>query len=436
VLPLEGIRVVDLTMVWAGPFATKLLADMGAEVIKIESPRRMDPLRMAVQEIFMQTAIDWSDKPYNRSAYFNEYSRNKKGLALALDTDAGRDLLLRLVAVSDVLIENFRPDAMDKLGLTRAVITEANPNIVFVSMPAYGSFGPDSGLVGYGPSIEEMTGLANLNGYRNGPPMKTGISWGDPMAGVLAAAASCLGLLDRMDGGGGQHIEVSQRDGLVGVVGDALLSWQLSGVAPERIGNRHPFLAPQGCYRCLALPADEGRPLDGYHSAGQGASANDRWVALTVADVDEWLSLCAAIGRADLAADQELREVSRRMARHDELDEAIGAWTAQRADTEAADELQAAGVAAAAVSSMTTLPSDPQLRARHFLEEVDHPQVGATFVCGTNWREAGDWQPSVRSPAPLFGQHNREVLQGILGLSDDDVARLIGEGVTADEPIL
>src|SRR6476660_262685 len=152
-LGLEGVRVVDLTMVWAGPFGTKLLADMGAEVIKIESPRRMDPLRMAVMEIFLSEPIDWNDKPYNRSSYFNEYNRNKKSLVLALDTARGKDVLLKLVAKSDVIIENFRPDALAKLGLTHEVLSNANPDSVCVSMPAYGSEGPDSGLVGYGPSI-------------------------------------------------------------------------------------------------------------------------------------------------------------------------------------------------------------------------------------------------------------------------------------------
>jgi crotonobetainyl-CoA:carnitine CoA-transferase CaiB-like acyl-CoA transferase len=433
-LGLEGVRVVDLTMVWAGPFGTKLLADMGAEVIKIESPRRMDPLRMAVMEIFLSEPIDWNDKPYNRSSYFNEYNRNKKSLVLALDTERGKDVLLKLVAKSDVIIENFRPDAMAKLGLTHEVLSNANPDIVFVSMPAYGSEGPDSGLVGYGPSIEEMTGLANLNGYRDGPPMKTGVSWGDPMAGVLAAAAACLGLLERLDGRGGQHIEVAQRDGLVGVVGDALLSYQLTGVEPERLGNRHPFLAPQGCYACRPLSTDEGRPLDVYHSAGQGALATDRWVTLTVAD-DEWQALCAVIGRPGLAGDPALATAAGRRERHDDIDDAISAWTATVTDDEAANALQGAGVAASRVVSMTTLASDPHLAARHFLETVDHPQIGPTLVCGSNWREAGPWQPSVRSAAPMFGEHSHEVLHDLLGLSDDEIAALREEGVTADAPV-
>jgi crotonobetainyl-CoA:carnitine CoA-transferase CaiB-like acyl-CoA transferase len=432
-LPLEGVRVVDLTMVWAGPFATKLLADMGAEVIKIESPRHMDPLRMATIEIFMQGRANWEDKPYNRSSYFNEYSRNKKGLALALDTDRGKEILLELIARSDILIENFRPDAMDKLGLTRDVIEAANPNIVFVSMPAYGSEGPDSGLVGYGPSIEEMTGLANLNGYQDGPPMKTGISYGDPMAGVLAAAAACLGLLDRQQHGG-QHIEVAQRDGLIGVVGDSIINWQLTGVTPERLGNRHEFHAPQGCYECKPFEHDEGRPLDIYHSAGQGERATDRWVTLSVESDEQWPALCELIGRDDLAADPSLATAEGRRARHDEIDDAIAAWTQGITDYDAADALQALGIAASPVISMTTLPLDPHLAARHFIESVEHPQIGATRVSGTNWRHAGPWQPSIRRSAPLFGQDNRDVLSSLLGLSDEEISALEQQGVTADEP--
>jgi crotonobetainyl-CoA:carnitine CoA-transferase CaiB-like acyl-CoA transferase len=433
-LPLSGVRVVDLTMVWAGPFATKLLADMGADVIKIESPRHMDPLRMATIEIFMQGRADWEDKPYNRSAYFNEYSRNKRGLALALDTPKGRDLLLRLIAVSDVLIENFRPDAMDKLGLTREVIAAANPDIVFVSMPAYGTSGPDSGLVGYGPSIEEMTGLANLNGYADGPPMKTGVSYGDPMAGVLAAAGACLGILDRRHGVGGQHIEVAQRDGLIGVVGDAIVNWQIDGRLPDRLGNRDAVFAPQGCYPCRPYPAGSGRPLDVYHSAGQGESADDRWVTLTVETDEQWFALCGVVGRDDLANDPSLTTADARRARHDEIDAAIAAWSAGLTDYEAADALQEAGIAASPVVSMTTLPDDPHLVARQFIEDVAHPQIGATRVSGTNWREVGSWRPSVRAAAPLFGQHNREVLHDLLGLSDDEIAELEREGVTAHEP--
>jgi crotonobetainyl-CoA:carnitine CoA-transferase CaiB-like acyl-CoA transferase len=374
-------------------------------------------------------------KPYNRSAYFNEYNRNKKSVVLALDTPRGRDVLLQLIAKSHVLIENFRPGVMEKLRLSRDVLAAANPDLVSVSMPAYGSSGPDSGLVGFGPSIEEMTGLANLNGYAGGPPMKTGISWGDPMAGVLATAATCLGLLDR-DTQGGQPIEVAQRDGLVGVVGDAVLNWQLAEAVPERIGNRHAFMAPQGCYACRPLDQEHGRPLDVYHSAGQGELATDRWVTLTVATDEQWESLCGLLGRTDLAHDESLASAEGRWARHDELDEAIQAWTGHHSDYEAADALQGAGIAASPVVSMTALGLDPQLSARRFFEEVEHPEVGSTLVCGTNWREAGPWQPSVRSPAPMFGQHTDDVLHDVLGFSADDIAQLHNDGVTARAPVL
>jgi crotonobetainyl-CoA:carnitine CoA-transferase CaiB-like acyl-CoA transferase len=278
-----------------------------------------------------------------------------------------------------------------------------------------------------------MTGLANLNGYHDGPPMKTGISYGDPMAGVLAAAAACLGLLDRQQHGG-QHIEVAQRDGLIGVVGDAIVNWQLTGETPERLGNRHERLAPQGCYECAPYPHDEGRPLDVYHSAGQGDRATDRWVTLTVETDDQWHALCDLIGRDDLKRDVSLSSAEGRQARHDEIDEAIGTWSALRTDYEAADALQSAGIAASPVISMTTLPLDPHLAARHFIEDVQHPQIGDTRVSGTNWRRAGQWQRSIHHPAPLFGQHNREVLADLLGFSDDQIAALQREGVTADEP--
>ncbi len=212
-LPLHGIRVLDLTMAWAGPYATRLLADMGAEVIKVEAIGNWDLLRTYTGQ------PPTVERVWDKSPYFNHINRNKYGCALDLSRPRGRELFLRLVEQSDVVIENFRAEVMDNLGLAFEVLEEANPQVIVVSMPGHGKSGPERDYVAYGTNVEQLSGLCHLTGYAGGPPQKTGISYGDPVAGVAAAGAMALALWDRRRTGRGQYIEVAQRENLINMIG-------------------------------------------------------------------------------------------------------------------------------------------------------------------------------------------------------------------------
>jgi len=432
-LPLAGVTVLDLTMVWAGPYATKLLADMGATVIKLESPDRIDPIRMATIEIFMLEAPDMATKPYNRSAYFNEYNRNKLSLTIDTRDPRGAAALEELVRRSDVLVENFRPGVLARLGLGDDALAALNPDIIRVSMPAYSATGSESRQVGYGPNIEEMSGLTRLNGYPDAGPMKTGISFADPMAGIMAAAASVLALIRRQRSGIPSRVEVSQRDILVSFIGEAILEWAMNGAEPKRTGNRSTAWAPQGCYRCAPLAAGSERRLDVYHSAGQGAAAAERWVTLSARTDAEWAALCDAMDRPELADDPRYRTVEQRIAAHDDLDIIVSAWTAELSDLDVVTALQQRGVPAGRVMSCLDVASDPHLEERGFLETVLHPQAGETRVTAPVWRLHRN-PAHVRRHAPCLGEDNAAVLGELLGISQDDIAELDAAGVTATAP--
>ncbi len=239
-LPLAGIRVIDLTMVWAGPYGTKLLADLGAEVIKVEGPARTDLTR-----ILTVPADREFERPYDASRYFNEYNRNKLGMAIDVQQASGRAIIRELAAVSDVLIENFRPGVIKRLGFGYDELKKINPRIIVVSLPGFSSYQPEASIPAYGPNIEQMGGLAYLNGYLDGPPHKSGISYGDPLAGLGGAAAVLLALLQRERTGAGQYVEVSQRNLLLGMIGDALLAHQI-GRAHEPQRQPQLGLRPAG----------------------------------------------------------------------------------------------------------------------------------------------------------------------------------------------
>ena len=244
--PLEGIRVADLTMMWAGPYATKLLAEMGAEVIKVESPKAWDNIRTLLAQ--SPSVAD----PWNSAFYFNEYNRDKKSLTLDLADQRGHDVFLKVLATCDVVIENYRADVLDKLGLGYDVLRGVRSDIILVSMAAFGKTGADRDLVGFGPVIELMSGLCSLTGYLDEEePFKSGISYGDPVGGTYAAASVALALAKRQRTGKGAFIDLAQREGAALLAGGAFVAASLHGeTAPRHLGNRSAQWAPQGTYRC------------------------------------------------------------------------------------------------------------------------------------------------------------------------------------------
>ena len=404
-LPLHGVRVLDLTMVWAGPAGTRLLADMGAEVIKVESARSWDMLR-SLHFLGGQTERWW-----NKAAYFNHNNRNKYGCTIDLQTERGRDLALRLAAISDIVIENYRADVLAKLRLDYDDLRAVNDDVILVSMPSHGKSGPESHHVAYGTNVEQLAGLASITGYPGMAPHKSPIAYGDPNAGAIAAASALAALLHRERTGEGQHIEVAQWEAMIGNIGEFVLAYQMLGVQPDAIGNRHVSRV-QGVYAC------------------QGA---DAWVAVSVGSDADFVALCGAMGRPELARDRRFADVVSRHHHHDEIDEIVGAWTAQRTQGDAARTLQAAGVPAAPVLRIQELMQDEHLRARGFWESVTHAEAGTWDIEGPTWRMSRT-PAHVRIPAPVFGEHNGYVFGELLGLTGDEIEDLYATGVAAATP--
>ncbi|MEX2207987.1 MAG: CoA transferase [Myxococcota bacterium] len=402
-LPLEGVRIADLSMMWAGPYATRLLAEMGAEVIKIESPRAWDNVRTLLPQ-------PGAPEPWNSSYYFNDYNRDKKSLTLDLSQARGRALFLELVAKCDCVIENYRADVLDKLGIGWDALREARPDVVLISMAGFGKTGAERNLVGFGPIIEQMAGMASTSGYGDdGVPYKTGISYGDPVGGLAAAGAVVLALIARRRTGRGAWIDLAQRETMAQMVGPAFAAAALRGETPTHHGNRDPRIAPQGVYACA------------------GAEC---WLAISARSDAEWRALAGVIGASEL----EPLSLAERRARHDELDRRIESWTCSQDPSAAAATLQSVGIAASRVLDANSIHDDPHLAARGYWVRLPHPKMSPWKQPVSSWRllEAA---PVPRRHAPLFGEHNREILCGLLGRPEAELAELRAAGVIGDAPV-
>ena len=421
-LPLEGIRVIDLTMMWAGPYATMRLAEMGAEVWKVESPSAWDNIRTLINQ-------PGAPEPWNSSYYFNAYNRDKKSVTLDLAQPRGRDLLLDLVRHADVLVENYRADVLDKLGLGWEVLQRARPELVIVSMAAFGKDGPDAERVGFGPVVEMTSGLVSLTGYgssrewppatgSSGEPYKTGISYGDPVAGLQAVGAVVLGLIRRRRTGLGSAVDMAQREVGSVMAGEAFVAASLRGETPTHYGNRSPDLAPQGVYRCAPLATEPGIGQD------------EQWLVVSVRSDVEWATLAGLLDRPELAP----LPLAERHLRHDELDGLIGAWAAQRHPQQAMEQLQAVGIPAGRVLDTGAILEDPHLLRRGFWVHLPHPLMHRYKQAAPVWRFV-EANPQMRRHSPLFGEHNAEVLGGVLGLSDAELADLARANVIGDRPL-
>jgi crotonobetainyl-CoA:carnitine CoA-transferase CaiB-like acyl-CoA transferase len=400
---LGGVRVLDFTAYWAGPFATKWLADFGAEVVKVESPALMDFIR--------STTVDPAhDRPWDYSAYFNNYSRGKRSLSLDPANPLGRDLILGLLPHFDVVIENFKAGRMTALGLTYKALKAVKPDIIMVSISGYGQDGSDSALAGVGTNMEQLSGLASLNRYPDSSqPYNTGIAYGDPTSGATGAAAVAMALIHRNRTGEGQYIEISGHETIASMIGEQFAALSL-GLEPAPKGNRHPDMAPHGCYPC------------------QG---EDRWVTISVRSDEEWRTLCQAIGAPGLAT--RLPSFEDRAAAEDDIDAAIMAWTLLRGDYDAARELQAHGIPAAPVLSTLDVVTDPHFRLRGYHVTVDHPDQGPWAHDGVAWRLSRT-PGSIQGLAPRFGEHTRELLRRYLGKSDAQIDAIYEAGAAADAP--
>ncbi len=405
--PLTGLRVIEVTANWAGPIGGRHLADLGAEVIKVELQTK--PATRAL----IYVGDDLWPEHYHRAGYFNKLNRNKKAICLDLSKAAGREVFLKLVAKADAVIENNASRVMNQLGLGYETLAEVNPGLVMCSMSGYGASGPETNYSAYGSNIETVSGLSSLLGYEPGHFYGTGSFYADPVTGNHGAVAVLAALHARRRTGRGQWIDMALLEAVAPFFGQEFLEYTVAGRLPEPMGNRSDLYSPQDVYR---------------------TAGSDCWLALTVRDTRDWETLCGVIGRSDLARDRALATLEGRRARAAEIDEAIGGWAATRDHLRAADELQAAGVPAAPVMANWEIVCDNHLNDRGFFVAVRHPRAGTHHFPGFPWR-FGRTPAAIRCHAPLFAEHNHEVFEGLLGLSGTEVAALYAEGATADAPV-
>ncbi|MDI6857005.1 MAG: CoA transferase [Dehalococcoidia bacterium] len=401
--PLAGVRVLDFTWVWAGPYATMLLAMLGAEIIKIESEGRMDIMRRVVVWPLYEPYP--REVPLNQGMSFNSINMNKLGITINLERAEGVELVRRLAAISDVVIDNMRAGTMDKIGLGYEDLRRVNPRIVMLSSSARGATGPEAQYAGYATVHHAVGGAAHITGYPDGPPSTT-LGDVDLMNATTAAFAIVAALQHREQTGEGQFIDFSQCEGVSSLIGEVLLDYEMNGRSPGRMGNADTFLAPHNVYRCWGV---------------------DRWVAIAVETDEEFRALARVIGQPELADDPRFATMAARKANEAELDAIISKWTRIRERDLVANTLASAGIAAAPSRNAEELAHDPHLRARGAFVTVDHPEVGEREFVGAPWQMSGA-RVEPRA-APLLGQHNRDVFCDILRMDEGEFVRLQEEGV-------
>jgi crotonobetainyl-CoA:carnitine CoA-transferase CaiB-like acyl-CoA transferase len=414
-LPLHGVRILDLTQVWAGSKCTLILAGLGAEVIKVESPSRSDIVRGAPGVIDYDRVPnrDPGARRYNRASTFNLLNRGKLGINLDLRTAAGIDVFKRLVAVSDVVSDNFSATVMTRLGLGYDVLRSIRADIIMLSMPGFGSFGPERDNISWADTVEAMAGFTQRTGYEDGRPMYSVQAFPDPFSGVFGAAAVLTALRHRRRTGKGQRIEMAQQEAMLTMQAEALLEYQVNGRTLGPRGNSHAGMAPHGIYPCVG---------------------DDEWVAISVHDDRAWQALCTAMGAPEWAVEARFATVLGRIRAREEVDLGLAGWTRDYDSAALVERLQARGVTCGRVLSVGQLAQDRHLQERGVFDVVEHPDAGThPYPRAVPFRVGGRSLPSA-SPAPMFGEHIQHVLHDILGLSDAEIAQLYEQGVVADAP--
>ena len=397
---LDGVRIADFCWLWAGAYATGLLALLGAEVIKIESMARPDPSRK------MTLTIGQAFEGVEHSPVFNSINLNKLSVRLNLKQPAAVELAKKIVQISDVASENMRPGAMDSIGLGYDVLKEVKPDIIMLSSSAFGAEGPLRRYGGYAPSFACYSGLAHLTGYSDGPPNPmTGST--DLMSATTSAFAIMAALNHRQHTGQGQHIDMASVESLAVFTGDALMEYIMNGRVQSRNGNHDRIMAPHNCYRCRG---------------------DDKWVSIAVATDEEWQAFCNAAGHPEWASDERFADAYSRWKNERELNDLIGEWTVNYTHYEVTEILQKAGVAAIPSFSNEEIFSDPHFKARELAVEVEHPSMGKQVVLGPPWR-LSETPARVTKSAPTMGENNEYVFGEILGMSGKEIARLMDEEI-------
>ena len=407
-LPLSGVRIIEPGQVWALPYAISPLAAYGAEVIKVESAVRPDSSRGSPQP-----DSQVGDQPWNNGGMYHEANRNKLGISLDLNTDRGKELFKELVSVSDVVAQNFPPRVMRNFGLDYPELRKIKPDIIVLDSTAYGSSGPWENYIGYGSSLQAVTGLTYLTGYEDSGPVQGGILFNDTLGALNATYAILLALAHRERTGEGQWIDLSQYEAGVAHLGEAFMEYEMNGVAPTRRGNSHPDHAPYGLYPC---------------------AGDDGWVSITVTSDAEWANFVRAVGEA-WASNRDWETAESRLSQRKSLDEAIGRWTSDKDKHEVMHLLQSSGVACGAVYNTRDIATDAHHADRGFFEISQHPEpVGPRPHSAPLFGLTGVDRPPDRL-APRFGEANRKVFQELLGRTDQEYDELMDQQVISDVPV-
>ena len=406
-LPLSSIRIIEPGQVWALPYAISPLALYGAEVIKVESAVRPDSSRGSPQP-----DSQVGDQPWNDGGMYHEANRNKLGISLDLNTDRGKELFKEMVSVSDVVAQNFPPRVMRNFGLDYPNLRKVKPDIVVLDSTAYGSSGPWENYIGYGSSLQAVTGLTYLTGYEDGGPVQGGILFNDTLGALNATYAILLALAHRERTGQGQWIDLSQYEAGVAHLGEAFMEFEINGVAPTRRGNSHPDHAPYGVYRC---------------------TGDDAWVSITVTSDAEWANFVRTAGEP-WASNRDWETVAGRLAHRESLDAAISDWAETRDKHEVMHLLQAGGVACGAVYNTREIATDPHHADRGSFSISEHPEpVGPRPHSAPLFGLTGVDRPPDRL-APRFGEFNHQIFCDLLGKSEQEYVELMEQQVISDIP--
>ena len=397
--PLEGVRVLDLTWVWAGPFGSMNLAHLGADVIRVESSVRPDLYRRG------PAAPEGVEPTLNTNGMFNQWNQGKRSVGVDLRDPRGIEIVKALVGEVDVVFQNFATGVLERLGLSYDVLKAINPRVILASVSGYGQTGPYREYMGYGPATGPLSGLASASGFPGEGPEETGVAMPDPTAGITAAYAVTAALLRRNETGVGEHLDVTLWEATAALNLDGWMEYALRGTQAERIGNRDPWMAPHGCFP---------------------AAGDDEWVTIA----------CTTQGFAKLAEiipglkDERFASLASRKQHEDDLEAIVSAWTSELDRWYVTGLLQAQGIAAFPSLTAKDIIEDPHLNARGFVERLEHPEVGARAHTGIPWRFA-ERSNGVRMPAPQLGGHTDEVLRDVLGLSDAEIDDLRERGILA-----
>jgi len=395
---LDGVRIADFSWAWAGPYATMLLAVMGAEVIKIESNQRLDHVRLRALGFGVFRGAD-------RSPFFNDLNLNKLSVTLNLTQPKAVELAKRIVSISDIVVQNMRPGVMDRLGLGYEELKKVKPDIVYLSSSACGATGPERGYIGYAPTFAALGGADHLTGYPDAAPQ--------PMAGSIdlrSAATSAFAILAalcyRQRTGEGQHIDLSSQETISVLLGEAIMDYTMNRRNQTRKGNRHQAMAPHNCYRCRG----------------------GKWITIAIATEDEWQAFCSAIGAPDWTKDPRFSDAYARHRNQDELDKRVEEWTINQTPYQAMRILQKVGVAAFPSFDSQGLSNDRHLKERGLFTEVEHPVMGRRVVIAPHWKFSHTPASSCRH-APLLAEHNEYVFGELLGMPLEEITELKARGI-------